>query len=151
MDRKVIRVKSEPTKIPSFIEFLKKISEGDILYNINPTSHWGEYLLVAAKSIFREKGYSTGFILLTGLKKDEDNFVPTTTRIYFSSSKSSYIPYLKKIGWCKFQLMPVIKEEKVNEKLTMIYKSIELKKIKDFSRKPKNRKYDEDGSLFVKN
>ena len=57
------------TDLGVYNNFCKNITEGSILYNMDITNLWGDYLLVVQKTIIRIGKMKTYSLLLLGLKK----------------------------------------------------------------------------------
>ena len=62
--------------IEEYNTFCNSIKVGSILYNINSTNYWGEYLLVADKVAIKIDNLKTYTILLLGLSKEGSNYKP---------------------------------------------------------------------------
>lgn len=133
-------------------DFCRNLKEGNILYNVDYTNHWGEYLLVANIATFIFEGMKTYTALLIGLKKEGSKLTPYNLRIKFTPEHIDHIPFLKYVGRCDYQLVPKIENLELNLGLATIYGSIDLHKYtKKLSiRKPRNRKYGNDGHLIIK-
>ena len=143
---------SDNTNLETYNEFCRNLIEGNILYNIDSTNLWGEYLLVVNKSIIHVCNMLTYSILLFGLKKEEGQYKPRDLCISFTPDYASRIPFLKIIGSCKFKLIPAIEDVKVNVGLVAIYGSVDLHKYtkKLNIRKPQIKKYGKDGKPVIK-
>jgi hypothetical protein len=142
----------EDKNLEKFNLFCKNISEGVVLYNLNTTNHWGELLLVASICPITVHNTKTYTVLLVGVKREEGNLTIRNTRIKFTPDYADSIPFLKYVGHCKFSLLPKITETKLNMGLMVTYGSVDLWKYrKKLSiRKPKKRKYGNDGEPIVK-
>lgn len=141
------------TKLAYFNDFCKDTKEGDVLYNLDSTNSWGRYLLVVIKSVMCIDSQRTSFLTLFGLEKDEDGkLTPKGTRIDLTFDKVSSLPYLKRIGHCKYFLTPVLVEERMNENLEKFYKATTTFHYHNVHKCPKKkiRKWDTDGRKIVK-
>ena len=138
--------------IAEYNSFCKNLHEGDILYNLDVTNLWGEYLLVAAKTKFVVNGIPVFFMLLLGLDNEDGEFKPNNLRISLSPEKLENIRYLKFVGNCKFGIQPIIEKTGLNEALNTMYKKMDLKKYSSNLglSKPRRRKYDASGELRIK-
>lgn len=143
----------EKISLGSYNGFCKSLVEGNILYNLDSTNLWGEYLLVANISTVNTEKEKTYAVLLLGLKKEKDSLLPTGTCIKLTPDYSNNIPFLKPVGYCKFQLVPNITTLNLNVGMAAIYGSIDLWKYrrKLDIHKPRKSKYDKDGKLVIKN
>lgn len=147
-------VQNERNKIAEFSTyniFCKELNEGDVLYNVDSTNGWGDYLLVAniaTVKLFDKKTYT---VMLLGLTKNSDGFKSRNVRIKLTPDYSSNVPFLKCVGHCDFRIEPVIKNIRVNIGLATSYGTVGLKKFKDKLdlKKPKVRKYGKDGKLIL--
>lgn len=130
--------------------FCKNLLEGYILYNIDSTNSWGEYLLVAEKfniKIGEEKTYA---FLLFGMRRKENKFVFSDIRVKLTPDCAQNIPFLKYIGRCKCNTFPNMSELKVNMGLAVAYSNTDLHKYAEklSIRKPKTKRYDNDGKPY---
>lgn len=152
MDRKSISPEEFLADIVMFNDFCRGLHEGDILYNIDTTNLWGEYLLVAAKTAIDIGPYQSWFVLLMGLDKKDEKLVPANRRINLTLDKVSNTAFLKIVGRCNFSLSVLIKEYLLDKGLVKVYESTDLWKYsKKLSvRKPKHRKYGKDGKPIIK-
>lgn len=139
-------------KIGTYNSFCKGLMEGNILYNIDSTNQWGEYLLVANITPVEVGSIKTYTVLLIGLKKEEGRYIPKDTKVSLNPSYAGRIPFLKPIGYCKFSLVPAIEEVNVHTGLAAIYGNTDLHKYAaNLSiRKPRAHKYDMDGKPIVR-
>ena len=139
--------------LEAYNTFCKNLKEGCILYNIDSTNLWGDYLLVANISTIKVGVYKTYGVLLIGLKKEESKFVPRNLIIRLTPEYINNIPFLKYVGHCKFKLIPEIIEINVNLGLATVYSNTDLHKFakKISVRKPKSRIYEKDGSPVGEN
>lgn len=140
------------TNIDSYNSFCKSLEEGSILYNMDKGNGWGEYLLVVNKSTLHVNNIRTYCLILLGLKKEEGVYKPRNLKISFTPDYAESVPFLKYVGYCKFELWAVIKETDVNVGLVASYGSTDLHKYtqKLSIRKPQKRKYDKYGNLIIK-
>lgn len=132
--------------------FCRNLKEGNILYNIDTTNFWGEYLLVAHKVLVRVQGVKTYTILLIGLQKENDQYKPRNIMVVLTPDCASSIPFLKYVGYCKFKLYPIIDKADVNLGLVAAYSEVDLRKYA-YSinmRKPQKTKYGKDGKPVIK-
>lgn len=136
----------------NYNEFCESLVEGNILYNIDSTNLWGEYLLVANITSVKVEETKTYTVLLLGLNKEEGKYLPRDLRIKLTSDYIDNIPFLKPVGYCDFKLFPELSNLNVNTGLVSIYGSVDLWKYRDKLniKKPKRRKYDGDGKLVIK-
>lgn len=140
------------TGIDEYNSFCKDLKAGSILYNIDSSNSWGQYLLVASiipVTIYR---YSSYTMLLIGLKRQDGKYIPNNMCISFTPEYAKHVPFLKLVGYCKFNLITVLEETNVNLGLVTVYANTDLHKFasKLSVRKPRNRKYDKDGKLVIK-
>ena len=135
----------------AYNDFCKNLKEGCILYNLDSTNNWGDYLLVVNISAVRIKGNLTYTALLLGLRKEKSNLVPRNTKIKLTPDYANSIPFLKYVGQCSFELIPNITDVNLDVGLAAVYGSIDLWKYREKLniRKPKKRKYGRDGKLVV--
>lgn len=138
-------------KLAEFNRFCKNLHEGDILYNINSTNLWGEYLLVAAKATVRFVGQKSYFIFLLGLKKCGNTFTSNNVRINFSFDKMGNLPFLKPVGFCRYSITPSFGDTAINNGLVVMYSNVDLQKYtrKHHLKKSKRRKYDVNGEKVI--
>lgn len=140
------------TDLKNFNKFCSNLREGTILYNIDSTNLWGDLLLVVNISTVKIDKMSTYTVLMLGLKREEGKFVPRNLRIKFTPDYASSIPFLKYVGYCKYQLVPKLEDVNVNLGLLTVYSNTDLRKFTKTSsvRKPRKRKYGNDGELIIK-
>lgn len=136
----------------AYNRFCRSIKEGNVLYNVDSTNLWGDYLLVADITAVKIGAYKTYTVLLLGLKKEENGFKPRNMRVRLTPEYAKNIPFLKYVGWCHFELRPEISKININNGLVAVYGQTNLH---DFAaklsvRKPKRRKYGKDGNLIIK-
>ena len=138
--------------LDSYNSFCGNLREGYILYNIDSTNQWGDYLLVANVATVRVKGIETYTCMLLGLKKEDNRFVPRNCRIKLTPDYAGNIPFLKYVGKCDFTIVPVVENVEVNLGLVTVYGTIDLHKFAEklSIRKPRNRKYGRDGKPVIK-
>ena len=138
--------------IGNYNGFCKNLTEGCILYNIDSTNLWGDYLLVASISIVRIGSHKTYTVLLLGLKKEGTSYVPRNLCIKLTPDYAKNVPFLKYVGHCKFKLIPELSNMDINTGLVAAYGSIDLHKYttKLSIRKPRARKYDREGKLVIR-
>lgn len=132
--------------------FCKNIEAGSILYNIDSTNQWGEYLLVINVASFTVGDINTYTVVLMGLKKQKGHYISNNNWISFTPDYAERVPFLKQIGYCKFFLVPTLDEVSVNVGLAAVYSSTDLHKFATnlSIRKPRNKKYDRDGKPVIK-
>ena len=140
------------TSLDTYNEFCKTQVEGNILYNIDKTNNWGEYLLIVNIATVRVGEIKTYSMLLIGLQKEGKEFKPKNLRIKLTPDYCSNIPFLKYVGHCNFKLVPTLEDVDVNIGLAAVYGTTDLWKYKEklSIRKPKTRKYDKEGKLVIK-
>lgn len=133
-------------------QFCESISEGSILYNLDKTNGWGDYLLVANKATVKIQDLTTYTMMLLGLEKKKDKFSLRNLRIKLTPDYVKNVPFLKQVGKCRFRLIPELLEVNVNQGLAVVYGSVNLNKFKQRLgiRKPVKRKYGKDGKLIIK-
>lgn len=132
--------------------FCSELRAGNILYNVNSMSCWGEYLLVANVTHVRIGENDTYTVLLLGLRKQDGNYIPTNNCISLTPDNMNHIPFLKHVGYCKFRLTPVFEDIKIDVGLAAVYSQTDLHKFvtKLSIRKPRRRKYGKDGKPVIK-
>lgn len=145
---------SNPANISlgAYNDFCKDLREGSVLYNIDPTNLWGDYLLVANKSVIHVGNVKTYSILLLGLKKEDGVYKSRNMRISLTPDLAPRIPFLKYVGFCKFELLPVLKGTDINVGLVAAYGSVDLHQLTKrlHIRKPQKHKYDKDGKPIIR-
>lgn len=143
---------NEEFDIETYNQFCESVSEGNILYNIDSTNKWGDYLLVANKATVIIGELKTYTMMFLGLEKKKDKFSLRNLRIKFTPDYVKHIPFLKPVGNCRFRLLPELFDVNVNMGLATVYGRADLWKFrKNMSfRKPKVRKYGIDGKLIIK-
>lgn len=139
--------------INDYNKFCKSLYEGCILYNIDSTNLWGEFLLVVNITTITLEGKNTYSVLLIGLKKVQEEFVPYNLRVNLTPDYASSVPFLKYIGYCNFNLNPEVSNASVNMGLATVYSEVNLHKYaKKLSiKKPRKRKYGKDGRVVIRN
>lgn len=139
-------------KLNAYNTFCKNLREGCILYNVDNTNSWGDYFLVANISAVRLNNHKTYSVLLMGLKKDGDTFLPRNNKIKLTPEFADNLPFLKYIGRCHFTLRPELTDVDINLGLASMYGSTDVHKYaKKLSvRKPKKRRYGSDGKPIIK-
>lgn len=140
------------TELDIYNGFCKGLAEGYILYNVNKGNRWGEYLLVADVATVTFCGNATYSVLLLGLKKKNGKIVPNGIKVNLTPDHACDVPFLKYVGHCAYRLVPELGEVNINTGLATVYGSADLRKFasKLSIRKPKNRKYGNDGNLIVR-
>lgn len=136
--------------LKQYNDFCRNLVEGYILYNIDSTNSWGEYLLVGEKfpiNISTEKTYA---VLLFGLKRKDNKFVFNNTKVKLTPDCAGNIPFLKYIGKCTCTTLPDMENVNVNIGLAVAYGNIDLHKYAErlSIRKPKKKKYANDGKPY---
>ena len=141
------------TGIDEYNEFCRKLRKGVILYNINPSNFFGEYLLVAHITHVVIDSSDTYTVLLLGMKRQDGKYIPTNSQTSLTPENMEQISFLKHVGCSKFTLVPVFDEINVNLGLITVYSQTDLHKFtsKLSIRKPRARKYGKDGKLIVNN
>ena len=144
--------KDSNTGLSDYNTFCQNLLTGNILYNIDSTNLWGEYLLVVNITPIRFYDVKTYTVFLIGLKKQEGKYVPYNLCISMTPDYARYIPFLKPVGYCKFSLLPVLEDVDVNLGLVTVYGNTDLHKFasKLSIRKPRAKKYDGEGSPIIK-
>lgn len=143
---------SDGIEFNEYNSFCKDLREGTVLYNMVSTNQWGEYLLVANVTPIKVNDTKTYTVLLLGLKKIDGQYIPRNLSISLTPDYVSYVPFLKPIGYCKFNLIPVLEEVNIKAGLAAVYSNTDLHKFasKLSIRKPRNHKYDRDGKPVIK-
>lgn len=143
---------NEGGDIGNYNKFCGNLVEGSILYNIDSTNRWGEYLLVASISVVRISGMRTYTVLLIGLTKEEGNYKPRNLCIKLTPDYAKNVPFLKYVGHCNFTLVPELSNIDINVGLVTVYGNVDLHKFAEklSIRKPRRGKYDKDGKLVIK-
>lgn len=140
------------TGIEDYNRFCGNLHEGYVLYNIDSTNSWGDYLLVAniAKVVLGE--HKTYTVMLLGLRKEGSRFLPRNTRIKLTPEYARNIPFLKYVGKCSYSLVPDLSNVEVNIGLAAVYGETDLRKYarKLSVRKPKRKGYWNDGRRIVR-
>ena len=138
--------------IETYNRFCGNLREGYVLYNVDSTNLWGEYLLVADIIPVVVGTCKTYTVLLMGIKKEEGIFKPRNLRIKLTPEHTKNIPFLKYVGHCNFNLLTEMSDVNINTGLVTVYGQTDLHKFaKDLSiRKPRKQKYGKDGKLIIK-
>lgn len=144
--------KTSKVELDSYNNFCQKLKEGSVIYNVDHTNGWGDYLLVISKSVVCVGKTKTYTLLLLGLKKERDRYLPRDLRISITPEDASHVPYLKYVGYCKFELLLILRDCKINLGLATAYGNTDLHKFTKGMkiRKPQARKYDGDGKPVIK-
>lgn len=132
--------------------FCRNLKEGTVLYNIDTTNLWGEYLLVVHKVLVRIQNIKTYTIMLVGLQKEDGQYKSRNIMVVLTPDCASSIPFLKCVGYCRFKLYPVIEDADVNLGLVAAYSGVDLRRYA-YSinmRKPQKTKYGKDGKPVIK-
>lgn len=145
-------ITKDSVTMDDYNRFCSSLKEGCILYNVNNTNNWGDYLLVVNISAVKVSEQKTYTVLLLGLKKEKDSLVSRNTRIKLIPDYAQNVPFLKPVGYCDFKIVPILDNVKLNVGLAAVYGSTDLHKFtKNLSiRKPKKRKFGIDGKPIVK-
>lgn len=140
------------TGIEEYNAFCKGLRAGNILYNINSMSLWGEYLLVANVTHIKVGNTTTYTAMLIGLKKQDGQYVPRNLCVSLTPENMEQVPFLKHVGYGKFTLVPVFDEININVGLATVYSQTDLHKFvtKLSIRKPRVHKYGKDGKPVIK-
>ena len=138
--------------LKEYNDFCHSLSEGSILYNLDFTNRWSQYLLVVNVSRVKINDFKTYTVLMLGLKKENGVFKSKNIRISFTPDYAYMIPFLKYVGRCDYQLAPIISKVNINTGLTAIYGSTNLSKYTEslHIRKPRQKKYDKSGTVIIK-
>jgi hypothetical protein len=144
--------KTSRVELDSYNNFCKKLSEGSVIYNVDTTNGWGEYLLVIDKSIICVGKTHTYSIILLGIQKERGRYLPRNLKISLTPENASNIPYLKYVGYCRYELLLVLRDVNINIGLAAAYGSTDLHKFTKNAhiRKPQIRKYNKDGKPVIK-
>lgn len=139
-------------RLEDYNEFCKELREGTILYNVNSSNMWGDYLLVVSITRIRVCDVTTYTVLLLGMKKQEGKYIPRGTCISLTPESMEHISFLKHVGYCKFTLIPAISDINVSTGLATVYSQTDLRKfVTNLSiRKPRVHKYGNDGKPIIK-
>lgn len=140
------------TGLEKYNSFCKELRAGHVLYNMDSSNGWGEYLLVASITSVNVGDVRTYTVLLLGLRKQEGEFVPHHLCISMTPDYANHVPLLKHVGYCRFSLIPLLEEVNINTGLAAVYGNTDLHKFatKLSIRKPRNRKYDKDGNPVIR-
>lgn len=132
--------------------FCKDLKAGSILYNINSTNLWGDYLLVINVDHIKFNNFSTYTALLLGLKKEDGKYVSRNFCISLTPDHKAQIPFLKYVGYSKFKLIPVLEDVKINVGLVARFSQVDLHEFaqKLSISKPRTHKYGKDGKPIIK-
>lgn len=143
---------SNNVDLDTYNKFCSNLREGFILYNVDSTNLWGDYLLVADVIVVMVGACKTFTVLLIGLKKEEGLFKVRNLRIKLTPEHAKNIPFLKYVGYCNFNLIPEMTNVNINTGLVAVYGQADLHKFtKGLSiRKPRKQKYGNDGKLIIK-
>lgn len=138
------------SSLEQYNEFCKNLKEGYILYNLDSTNSWGEYLLVGEKFSIRIGSEKTHAMLLFGIRRKENKFVFNNIRIKLTPECAGNVPFLKYIGRCKCSTFPNTSEFNVNMGLAVAYSNVDLHKYAEklSIRKPKKKRYANDGKPY---
>lgn len=138
--------------LDEYNSFCNDLKAGMVLYNLDSTNQWGDYLLVASIGIITIEDKISYVVLLIGLKKEEGQYVSRNFHIQLTYDYANIVPFLKPVGNCSFFLQPIIEEININVGLVTVYANTDLHKY--MSRlsisKPRRRKYGKDGKLVLK-
>lgn len=130
-------------RLSSYNAFCSTLHEGDILKNLNTSNGWGEFLLVAGKSMVSD----TYSVLLMGLERNEGVFMGNGNSIYLNPDKLEHTSYLRYVGAGKFSFRPVVYDVKLDERLMNVCGRLNVRKV---GRKPRTKKYDSAGNPIIK-
>lgn len=146
-------MKKDAAKLKEYNDFCKALRPGNILYNINYTNLWGEYLLVAQVAHIIVRDVDTYNVMLLGLKKQDKDYVSKETCVFLTPDSADQIPFLKYVGYSHFTMTPTFSEINVNSGLASIYSQMDLHELLDRLSvpKPRLRKYGNDGTPVIKN
>lgn len=138
--------------IGEYNKFCKNVTEGTILYNIDSTNLWGDYLLVANKCTVSFNGMTTYTLLLIGLKRKDGKMHVRDLKINLTPDYAAYIPFLKYVGKCQYLLVPELYNVDISLALVAVYENTDIWKSshKASAKKPRRRKYDKDGKPVLK-
>ena len=140
------------TQEAAFTAFCRERHEGEILYNLDSTNLWGEYLLIVSKIKFKVNGTTTYCLILHSVTLKDHTLIPLNRRIDFSSEMANSVPFLKPVGFCKFELNPHFTKVDINLPLIVTYKNQDIWDYTKRSKtpKPKKRTYGIDGLKIIK-
>lgn len=138
--------------LKEYNEFCKNLNAGSILYNINTSNNWGEYLLVVNVDRVQCNNLTTYTVLLLGIKKEEGKYIPRDFMVSLTPDLRAHISFLKYVGYSKFSLVPVLEDIRINVGLVARFSQVDLHEYaQNLSiRKPVNRKYGKNGKLIIR-
>jgi hypothetical protein len=138
--------------LKEYNEFCKNLIAGSILYNINTSNNWGEYLLVVNVDRIQCNNLTTYTVLLLGIKKEEGKYIPRDFMVSLTPDLRAHISFLKYVGYSKFTLVPVLEDIRINVGLVARFSQVDLHEYaQNLSiRKPVNRKYGKNGKLIIR-
>lgn len=138
--------------LKEYNEFCKDLKAGCILYNLNAMNLWGDYLLVANVTHVKIGYAGTYTVLLIGMKKEEGKYTPRNLCISLTPDNIEQIPFLKQVGYSKFNLVPVLDDIKINVGLVARFSQVDLHEFtkKLHIKKPRTHKYGKDGKPIIK-
>lgn len=142
----------EDLGLNEYNDFCRDLRAGNVLYNIDSTNLWGDYLLVVNVAPVKIGNVRTYTALLLGLKKENGRYVSRDLCISLTPDYANRIPFLKHVGYCRFNLIPVLEKVNIDVGLVTVYGNIDLHKFatKLSVRKPRAGKYGKDGKLVIK-
>ena len=143
---------SKSVDIDTYNRFCSNLKEGYVLYNVDSTNLWGDYLLVVDIIPVRIGNNKTYTVLLLGLKKENGVFKTRNLRIKLTPDHAKNIPFLKYVGHCNFDLQIEMSNVNINTGLVTVYGQTDLHKFATnlSIRKPRKNKYGKDGKLIIK-
>ncbi len=138
--------------LKEYNEFCKGLKAGSILYNINTSNNWGEYLHVVNVDRIQYNNLTIYTVLLLGIKKEEGKYISRDFIVSLTPDLGDHISFLKYVGYSKFTLVPVLEDIKINVGLVARFSQIDLHEYaQNLSiRKPVNRKYGKNGKLIIR-
>ena len=144
--------KTSKVELDSYNNFCQKLKEGSVIYNVDHTNGWGEYLLVIDKSSICVGKTRTYSLILLGIQKERGRYLPRNLKISLTPESASHIPYLKYVGYCRYELLLVLRDVNINVGLVAAYGNTDLHKFTKSMRmrKPQTRKYNKDGKPVIK-
>lgn len=139
-------------ELSEYNNFCSNLKEGYVLYNVDTTNSWGDYLLVSNITTVKIADFKTYTVLLLGLKKEQKNFIPRNIRIKLTPEYANNVPFLKYVGYCNYKLVPELDSVNINLGLATVYSTADLHKFATSLsiRKPRKHKYGKDGKLIIR-
>lgn len=140
------------SELSEYNSFCRELKAGNVLYNLNSTNMWGEYLLVVNVAAVKVGESRTYTVMLLELRRQDGKFVPGNTCVSMTPDYADNIPFLRYVGHCKFSLVPLLEDVNINIGLATVYGNTDLHKFttKLSIRKPRSSKYDKEGNPVIR-